>query len=127
MPYFPPRIKAKEPDSRLRLHERHAGGLVVVGVDGRHHLSAHRVEDRQCRERPRDLPVLRHAAKLLRRLLNGAVVNQLNTGNGGSNSITICSKYMHKKHNIEYLTLLRNPTFNIYVNTEVLSITLGSG
>lgn len=78
-------MKAKVADSRLRLHEWHAGGLVVVGVNGRHHLSAHRVEDGQRRERPRDLPVLRHAAELLRRLLNGAVVNQLNTGNGRSN------------------------------------------
>ena len=67
-------------NSRLRLHEGHAGGLIVVGVDGRHHLATDRVEDGQRGERPRDLPVLRHAPQLLAGLLDGAVVNQLDAG-----------------------------------------------
>lgn len=62
---------------RLCLHEGHTGGLIVVGVDGRHHLAADRVEDRQGGEGPGDLPVLRHAPQLLAGLLYGAVVNQL--------------------------------------------------
>lgn len=68
---------SKAVNSRLCLHEWHAGGLVVVRVDGRHHLAADRVEDGQGGERPGDLPVLRHAAQLLSGLLDGAVVNQL--------------------------------------------------
>lgn len=67
-------------NSRLRLHEGHAGGLIVVGVDGRHHLAADRVEDGQGGEGPRDLPILRHAPQLLAGLLDGAVVNQLDAG-----------------------------------------------
>lgn len=70
-------------NSRLRLHERHAGGLVAVGVDGRHHLAADRVEDGQGGERPGDLAVLRHAPQLLAGLLDGAVVHQLDAGQGG--------------------------------------------
>lgn len=67
-------------NSRLRLHERHAGRLVVVGVDGRHHLAADRVEDGQRGERPGDLAVLRHAPQLFAGLLDGAVMDQLDAG-----------------------------------------------
>lgn len=67
-------------DSRLRLHERHAGGLVAVGVDGGHHLAADGVEDGQRGERPGDLAVLRHAPQLLAGLLDGAVMHQLDAG-----------------------------------------------
>ncbi len=51
-------------------------------MDGRHHLAADRVEDGQGGEGPGDLPVLRHAPKLLAGLLDGAVVNQLDAGEG---------------------------------------------
>lgn len=66
--------------SRLGLHEWHACSLVVFWVDWRHHLSTHWVEHRQCGKRPGDLPVLGHAAQILCRLLNGAVVHQLDAG-----------------------------------------------
>lgn len=69
-------------NSRLCLHEGHAGGLKAVGVDGRHDLAADRVEDGQGGEGPRDLPVLRHVPQLLAGLLNGAVVHQLDAGEG---------------------------------------------
>ena len=62
---------------RLSLHEGHAGGLVVVRVDGGHHLPADGVEDRQCGQRPGDLAVLGHVPQLLGGLLDGAVVHQL--------------------------------------------------
>lgn len=63
--------------SRLRLHQGHAGGLVVVRVDGWHHLAADWVEDGQGGERPGDLTVLGHAPQLLCGLLDGTVMNQL--------------------------------------------------
>lgn len=72
--------------SRLRLHERHAGGLVAVGVDGRHHLAADRVEDGQRGEGPGDLAVLGHAPQLLAGLLDGAVVDQLDAAQAGERS-----------------------------------------
>lgn len=70
--------------SRLSLHERHAGGLVVVGVYRGHHLPADRVEDGQRGKRPGDLPVLGHASQLFAGLLDGAVMNQLDAGEQGS-------------------------------------------
>lgn len=70
-------------NSRLCLHEGHAGGLVVVRVDGRHHLTADRVENRKCGQRPGDLTVLGHAPQLLAGLLDGAVVDQLDAGGEG--------------------------------------------
>lgn len=69
---------SRERYSRLCLHERHAGGLVVVVVDGWHHLTADWVEDGQSGEGPGDFPVLRHPTQFLGGLLDGAVVNQLN-------------------------------------------------
>lgn len=51
-------LPTKSLNSRLCLHQRHAGGLVVVGVDGWNHLTADWVEDGQRGERPGDLPVL---------------------------------------------------------------------
>lgn len=73
------------PNSRLRLHEGHAGGLVVVGVDGRHHLTTDWVEDGQRGEGPGDLAVLGHAPEFLGGLLDGAVVNQLDAGGAEGN------------------------------------------
>lgn len=61
-------------DSRLCLHQGHAGCLVVVWVYGGHHLPT-LAEDRQGGEGPGDLPVLRHAPQLLGRLLYGAVMH----------------------------------------------------
>lgn len=66
--------------SRLCLHKRHAGGLVVVRVDGRHHLPADWVEDGQGGERPGDLAVFGHAPQLLGGLLDSAVMHQLDAG-----------------------------------------------
>lgn len=51
-------------------------------MDGRHHLPADRVENRQRGQRPGDLAVLRHAAQLLGGLLDGAVVDQLDATDG---------------------------------------------
>lgn len=73
--------------SRLCLHEGHAGGLEVVRVDGRHHLAADWVEDGQGGEGPGDLPVLRHAPQLLAGLLDGAVVDELDAGEGRRSSV----------------------------------------
>lgn len=80
-------------DSRLCLHEGHAGGLVVVRVDGWHHLAADWVEDRQGGEGPRDLPVLRHAPQLLAGLLDGAVVNQLDAGETRGSGVNAMSSW----------------------------------
>lgn len=66
--------------SRLCLHKGHAGGLVVVWMDGWHHLTTDRVEDGQGGEWPGDLTVLRHGPQLLGGLLDGALVDQLDTG-----------------------------------------------
>lgn len=79
----------KSLNSRLRLHEGHAGGLIVVGMDGRHHLTADWVEDGQGGERPGDLTVLRHAPQLLGGLLDRAVVNQLDAGEGTGNEVNM--------------------------------------
>ena len=83
------RVYARSLYSRLCLHEGHAGGLVVVGVEGRHHLAADRVEDGQSGERPGDLAVLRHAPQLLGGLLDGAVVNQLDAGEGRGSGVSV--------------------------------------
>lgn len=79
-------------NSRLCLHEGHAGGLVVVGVDGRHHLATDGVKDGQGGERPGDLAVLRHAPQLLGGLLDGAVVHQLDAAEGRGSGAVICSR-----------------------------------
>lgn len=79
-------------NSRLRLHERHAGGLVAVGVDGRHHLAADRVEDGQRGEGPGDLAVLGHAPQLFAGLLDGAVMDQLDAGQERGADLRIISQ-----------------------------------
>lgn len=58
-------------------------------MDGRHHLAADWVEHGQGGERPGDLPVLRHAPQLLGGLLDGAVVNQLDAGEGRSSEFVL--------------------------------------
>lgn len=58
-------------------------------MDGRHHLAADWVEDGQGGEGPGDLPVLRHAAQLLAGLLDGAVVNQLDAGEGRGREVNM--------------------------------------
>lgn len=86
-------LPTKSLNSRLCLHQRHAGGLVVVGVDGWNHLAADWVEDGQRRERPGDFPVLWHAPQLLGGLLDGAVVNQLDAGGGEKQWICIAARF----------------------------------
>lgn len=68
----------------LCLHQRHAGVVVAVGVQGRDDLARHWVEHGQRGERPRDLPVLGHVTELFGWFLYSTVVHQLDAVSEGN-------------------------------------------
>lgn len=78
----------------LRLHQRHAGVVVAVRVQGRDDLARHRVKHGQRGKRPRDLSVLGHVTELFGGFLYSTVVHQLDAvteGNKVVNTYFKCS------------------------------------